>query len=717
MNRRDHGQVGRITTEILLLLGAVALVLVLLVLDHKPARGQAAQAPAAAKQEEETKVGVIAPVDLSGPQAEVKAKLTELVEKGRAKGLEGVRLIGQARSTGQSPAIGQVVWVGVAADVNGAERQAALSSPLKSSFVAKQKALPAGTTVSATGDVEAMLSAARKLFDVRDEKKEADKAEKKDQPKAPAQAAGGGKQNEVAAQGYQPLPLQPKEAEAAALPVAFGITTDGCTPRVDEAQGVVIVQSRQTKSEGGAVTPTGACSDSETRYPIQKSYSVCQDQVELAELKAYPQFRKYFVGESGETSYLGECEKDTAGFYAITEDAKACTYQVNLEQMQARERAELVYTNKNNTRVVVRGCEATAKAALPIIESEGGCSLRHDFQAKVSYQQKKKTFTDHEGVLRVVSDCADVGQAMAHEDVRGVCADLVDNQAGKAYPQRRWRITPPSGPLFITECTPVAGEATGLAATVEGCESVFFHNMAAGQSFGANRWFYQFTNGVKTFVTGCQQSEQTFVHQTEVQGYENHDEGKFAYPKTAIFINAPVGRVDVSPAQVRSAAPQLAYSFKEQKTVPQPDQASYDGCNKYVPSLLSDVYKRPDGSEAIYPVGSGPSAGPTDVCISTVIDSRTLTTGSYAYNGGPGANCDADGGATFHYPRYSGIFQATINKVQKKNPETGLVVSSSCGFASTWKQQSIQTYSSNRCGGEPGAVGEWQSLFVPPCPF
>ena len=488
---------------------------------------------------------------------------------------------------------------------------------------------------------------------------------------------------------------------------------------------MVIVQSRQTKSEGGAVTPTGACTDSETRYPIQKSYSVCQDQVELAELKAYPQFRKYFVGESGETSYLGECEKDTAGFYAVTEDAKACTYQVNLEQMQARERAELVYTNKNNTRVVVRGCEATAKAALPIIESEGGCSLRHDFQAKVSYQQKKKTFTDHEGVLRVVSDCADVGQAMAHEDVRGVCADLVDNQAGKAYPQRRWRITPSSGPLFITECTPVAEEATGLAATVEGCESVFFHNVSAGQSFGANRWFYQFTNGVKTFVTGCQQSTQTFTHQSEIQGYENYDVGKYALPKTAIYINSPVGRVDVSAAQVRDGAAQIAYSFKEQKTVSLPEAATYDGCNKYVPSALSDIYKRPDGSEAIYPVGPGPTTGPTNVCVTTQVNTQRVTLGYQWFRDMPYQDC-ADGQCQTNYTWGKYQVGDDVRKFEVKNTETGLVVTRTCNVVNAWNQYKqsgvIQGSGNNSPTWDSYMSGVWgpqlqQTVALSPCPY
>src|SRR3546814_11950490 len=71
------------------------------------------------------------------------------------------------------------------------------------------------------------------------------------------------------------------KAEAPDLPVSYGVTTEGCSPRVDEAQGVVIIQSRETKNEGGAVTPTGACSDSEMRYQIQKSYASCSDRVDI----------------------------------------------------------------------------------------------------------------------------------------------------------------------------------------------------------------------------------------------------------------------------------------------------------------------------------------------------------------------------------------------------------------------------------------------------
>lgn len=580
-------------------------------------------------------VKTIESIELSPNPAEALAKLSPQIVGKIGKGGDTVRLVGSSRgskaSGGSESTIGQIVWNGVQAEVNGRKRMVPLDKPLTSQFVARATALPPGTDVKAAGDEATIIAAAKKLFDVPAET--TTKAEPKDK-KADSSAkpvGGGGSSNEVASQGYQAAPAVMK-AEVPDLPVAYGVTTEGCTPRVDEAQGVVIIQSKQTKSEGGAVQDAGECSDSEMRYIIQKSYSSCEDRVDLPGRQAFAQYRKYWTDDQGRTSFLGECADDPEMTFAIEEDRAACTYEIDMTGMMAFERAELVYTNRNNQRISVQSCQRTADGGHAVSRTATGCSIRHDFTGHVSVQQKKLVYDDADGSVVTAAECTDDStESYAHEDVRGVCADLVDQTGQKAWPQRRWRITVSGTPQFISECEPVQEEAASLVATVQGCETIFYHYLDQGQSFGAHRYYYSFDAVNRSYVTGCQQSPQAYAHLTETQGYEYNDPQKTAKPKTAIYINTGVGRVDVSAAQVRDGAPTLAYLYLRQATTALPDQKYWEACNAYIPTAKADFYQRPDTTEVSYQVGPGPVSGPVDEC-----QRLTETQSGYGFHRGTG---------------------------------------------------------------------------------
>lgn len=601
----------------------------------------------------EVLVKTVEPVDLSTTApSELNGTLPSHIINKIGKGGDTVRLVGSSRgvkaSSGSSSTIGQIVWNGVTAQVNGRKRVVPLDKPLTSQFIARSTTVPSGTEVKASGDADAIVAAARKLFDVPQEETRKAEAKKDDkQANRATPVGGGGSQNDVAANGYQPAPAVMK-AEVPDLPVSYGVTTEGCAPRVDEAQGVVIIQSRETKSEGGAVTPTGACSDSEMRYQIQKSYASCSDRVDLERLKAFAQFRKYWADDHGRTSYLGDCADDTESAFDIVEDKAACSYAIDLGAMVAHEQAEKVYTNRNNQRVTVAPCANTAAAPMPVTKTADGCTFRHDFAGHVSFQQKRMVYTDvNTNSVKAVSECADdQTETYTHADIRNVCQNLVDQGASKAWPQRRWQIVPPAGAMWISACEPVQEEGTDLVTTVQGCETIFFHVVNAGQSFGAHRWYYTFDGTLRTYVTECQQSSVTYAHQVETQGYEYNDPQKNARPKTAIYINASIGRVDVSPAQVRAGAPALPYTFLRSQATAQPNEKYWEGCNAFIPTVNSQYYKRPDETEVAYIIGAGTPTGPVDEC-TRVTEARSV----YVHTIATG---DATG---FHYNN----FNLTIN--------------------------------------------------------
>ncbi len=240
---------------------------------------------------------------------------------------------------------------------------------------------------------------------------------------------------------------------------------------------------------------------------------------------------------------------------------------------------------------------------------------------------RKFVYTNANNAVTTVAECSDDDtETYAHMDVRNVCANLIDQTGMRAFPQRRWQIVPPAGPLWISECEPVTAEGTDIVATVNGCESIYYHYLAAGQSFGANRHYYSFDGGVsRTYINSCQQSTVTYPHKSEIQGYEYHDPEKYGLAKTAIYIDALIGRVDVSAAQIRDGAAQLAYIFVRQTIAAQPDKKYWEGCNAYTPTGLSDIYKRPDDTELGYAVGPGAPSGPVDEC-SRVTQNQTIYT-------------------------------------------------------------------------------------------
>lgn len=529
-----------------------------------------------------------------------------------------VRLVGSSRASKSAAAsqtlIGQIVWTGVQAEINNRRRQVPLDKPLTSAFAVRMSSLPAGTAIKAAGDIEGLIAAARRLFDLAVE--DPRKADAEKQKRAPANSVGGGGSRNELAESYRPLPPPAVATKAPDLPVVTGLTRDGCAARVDAAQGVVIVQSRTETSQGGTITSQGPCTDSEIRYAIQKSYASCTDRIDVPARKALAQVRRFYADEEGRTIYLSDCVDDPENEFKLVEDAGNCTYDVDLAAMMAFARSELVYTNRQNQRVLVEACHRYATVGLPVSRTADGCTFRHDFQAKISYQQKRFVYTNPNHAVSIVAECSDdENELYPHVEIRNACANLVDEGAKRAFPQRRWRIVPPAGPLWISECEPVSAEGSDIVATVVGCESVYFHSVAAGQSFGAERHYYSFDGGAtRTYITSCQQSTVAYPHISETQGYENHDPEKFAYARTAIYIDTPVGRVDVSPAQVREGAPQIAYIFSRQTIAAQPDRKFWEGCNAFVPTSLTDVFVRPDGSEALYAIGPGAISGPVDEC-------------------------------------------------------------------------------------------------------
>lgn len=551
------------------------------------------------------------------------------------------------------------------------DKKKTFSSPLVSSFKPLQSSVTPGVSLTAQGDVNAAIAAAQALFaDAEEKKEEAKPTTNTQQPQQQQSRTGGGAGNAMPKNDMLRSIQVPDGSGITVTPPqedVVGTTSEGCPMNIDLVQGVAIVTSRITKNG----TPEGECSDTATRFPIQKSYVGCEDVVDKPNMVAHPQYRNYFMREDGTTNFIGDaCQPDMETGFALTEDPSNCTYETNIAELKAYRRSELVYSNKAGQRVVVEACRRTPEATpVDMARTIEGCAIRHDFAAGSSVQQKKTVFTDPQGAMFQVSGCADSEEAAdryLHQRDFSACTAQVSLATMQAIPQFRLFIQPPGGKTYISECTPDPEAAVVVQETVEGCETVFFHDLPAGQSYGASRFRYQNGDEFVWVNASCQKSQATYPHQLETQGYEHHDDQRFSYPKQAIYINAPGGRADVSPAMVRAGAPQLPYSLVSAATIPDPNNPpTYEGCNRFSKTLEVETYTRADNSTYDYVLGPGPTAGPIDVCVNELTGTVTKITHK-RWILSDGQNCQ--------------VINTTFQVLQKKNTETGQLVGAKfCG--------------------------------------
>ena len=159
------------------------------------------------------------------------------------------------------------------------------------------------------------------------------------------------------------------------------VTAEGCQIRVDMAQLVAIQQSKTVTMEDGVPKQESACSDSSVRYPLQKDYAGCPDDVDLPSRSARPQFRWYYAeGENGPRRTVGECLPDEDAEFAIVEDHAPCSVETDFANERAVPRAVLVYENRENRRVIARDCAPSqSRGPVDMYRDPAGCRIAHDF--------------------------------------------------------------------------------------------------------------------------------------------------------------------------------------------------------------------------------------------------------------------------------------------------------------------------------------------------
>lgn len=621
-----------------------------------------------------------------------------------AKLLSGVTANGYARKVVvDDQSIGQVLITSVAKD---GKTEAISAEGLTAQFdTSKSSELFPEKSVEVQGSKAALIAALEKLA-VSDPKKEEAPAKTEE---AAAMTTSGGSSNDLASDYKTPTSTAKTAAEEADPVTTYMTTTEGCSIRVDAAAGSAFVQSKVQTFTDGVLTGETACSDSAS-FPLKQSYLACGDEVDLTEMKAWSKYTLYYTDTSGENHTVSECAKDAETYYAITEDEGKCSLYLDFQDSQAVPQSALVYTNRNNAVVQARGCEdSTLTAPIAMAKSTSGCTIRHDYAEGRSYEQSMWSYV-RDGVNYVASACSDDGVTFDHEtvytDATGeyVCKPVIDTTNGTAVLQSRKAITVSGTLQYIAECTPDS-TATAVIATTEGCTdySTWTHDISAGVSYGQERFYLLNPDGARRYVTACQSSNETYIHDHELTGYQYHDDQLYAYPLSTVSINVGGNKYVIANSTVLDGASQFPYTLNGTATQ-QTGESIYEGCSGYYITALSEKWQRPDATVYLKAIGDGTPAGPRNVCNTpTVLNTLSViyAVGGSSY-GDPscGVSCNSEGDGCQTITR-GGVIQSgrIAGHYEKTNFETNELVSN-------YYEWSGQTYSVGAlvCGGSNGAL-------------
>jgi hypothetical protein len=388
------------------------------------------------------------------------------------------------------------------------------------------------------------------------------------------------------------------------------LTQEGCTPRVDFAQGRVIIQSRSQTFQDGTMIQESPCSDTFDTYPIKKDYRCedCTDIVDHENRVAYARYRYYWIDDSSRRHEIStHVETDDTRPYPFIEEPGLCAPELDIPHKLAYRQAETVYFNRTNGRIKVAECHRLqGSQPIPMSLTAQGCTPVHDFAAKTSKERKRLVFqmdsSEHEAL-----PCHEVGSSLIHEFVTSVCTPIHDLSRNLVTSMARRRIRTSQGLEFITEeCEPY-GQSLALQSTAQGCEGEYHHDYDDGKSYIKQRWYHTLS-GTPTYVTGCLRSDAYLVHQIAVKGYQHDDGAKTSKPKTAISIIPPHGQpLEISRPQVRPTSQPIPYVYVREEQRPSRLPPRLEGDYLVTPMEKVQIYRRADNSLFKLAAGAGTS--------------------------------------------------------------------------------------------------------------
>lgn len=452
--------------------------------------------------------------------------------------------------------------------------------------------------------------------------------------------------------------------------VAF--TLAECPVRVDWDNNVVVYQSEVVKSVNGQEVERQGCQDSDFPIDILRAYSLCADDVVLADKKAFKMYKPYFL-DKGEQKFLKECTRDEEQAFDIKENLD-CLPQIDMNGKKVLEQSYLYYTDDTDRAVTVSECQTRdTTRTFDLRFTYDTCSIRVDGEKNVAYQQGKYVY-DKDGTTIDVTSCQDSDLTYPVSDE--FCYYRDNLAAKKAVRYERKNVNTVSGLHYLTDCQPVS--QTDILETFDGCEGLHKDDFTAGFSYGYSRYYYVNDKNARVYLTECAVNATTYPHQAVIEDWQVDFENLNATSLIAYYIDLPSGRVKISDAAVTkdSIAVPLA---KQSERVVKTDEYADAGCWRNYKQELLETYLLPNG-KTIENRTSLTETSPVYICR----DEEQEGTASYcAYRNCSGFSCILLG-------RYR-TYTATYTRTLSNHKETGASV------CSAWTQTAISSQKSETC--------------------
>ncbi|MBT4889201.1 MAG: hypothetical protein HON65_06575, partial [Rhodospirillales bacterium] len=248
--------------------------------------------------------------------------------------------------------IGQVVLTGV--EKNGV-RELLPANSFNAQFDLTEPRLEPGQDVLVEGDAASLKAALERLAEAEtqeDEKPVEETVITQDDPGSQQQNSGGSEGNELAGSYQAPESVQ----MAAEGEEYINVTVAGCAVRIDIPQMQAYQQNRTETVKDGVVIDQSTCSDDMSNsFPLQKSYSVCTDNVDLTLKTATAQYVLFYNDSGGARQEVTSCAKDAEQVFPIIEKFDTCNVLLDYTNDLATPQSALIYQNINNVEVQVRG--------------------------------------------------------------------------------------------------------------------------------------------------------------------------------------------------------------------------------------------------------------------------------------------------------------------------------------------------------------------------
>ena len=452
--------------------------------------------------------------------------------------------------------------------------------------------------------------------------------------------------------------------------VAF--TLAECPVRVDWDNNVVVYQSEVVKSVNGQEVERQGCQDSDFPIDILRAYSLCADDVVLADKKAFKMYKPYFL-DKGEQKFLKECTRDEEQAFDIKENLD-CLPQIDMNGKKVLEQSYLYYTDDTDRAVTVSECQTRdTTRTFDLRFTYDTCSIRVDGEKNVAYQQGKYVY-DKDGTTIDVTSCQDSDLTYPVSDE--FCYYRDNLTAKKAVRYERKKVNTVSGLHYLTDCQPVS--QTDILETFDGCEGLHKDDFTAGFSYGYSRYYYVNDKNARVYLTKCEPNASTYQHQAVIEDWQPDFETMKATSLIAYYIDLSSGRIKIADAAITkdSIAVPLA---RQSEQIVKTDEYTDVGCWRNYKQELLETYLLPNG-KTIENRTSLTETSPVYICR----DEEQEGTASYcAYRNCSGFSCILLG-------RYR-TYTATYTRTLSNHKETGASV------CSAWTQTAISSQKSKTC--------------------